>query len=282
MIAESEAGTEEDVLRVLVFAAAEAFSVLSAVDAVDDPAFAFGGVDLAAEAGLEALPPSVFEVLDLAVDGLAVETEVLVSGVLAVEVFAFVVLEVDDFELGVLEAFDFVPAGLDAFVLADEDLVVADFVPVDFDGAAFVPIDFDCVVAEDPALAVPDLAAVDFEEDVFEADAFVSVPVSVAVLVERVVPVAFGLRRREDCIEAAGSVRAVRDVFVSPSRLPSSVLPPEKKTSTGRSLEFASGISAPRPRPKPLFLRSTTTYSSIRNFFSSFPIRQGAAGMWVI
>lgn len=282
MIAESEAGTEEDVLRVLVFAAAEAFSVLSAVDAVDDPAFAFGGVDLAAEAGLEALPPSVFEVLGLAVDGLAVETEVLVSGVLAVEVFAFVVLEVDDFELGVLEAFDFVPAGLDSVVLADEDLVVADFVPVDFDGAAFVPIDFDCVVAEDPALAVPDLAAVDFEEDVFEADAFVSVPVSVAVLVERVVPVAFGLRRREDCIEAAGSVRAVRDVFVSPSRLPSSVLPPEKKTSTGRSLEFASGISAPRPRPKPLFLRSTTTYSSIRNFFSSFPIRQGAAGMWVI
>ena len=257
--------------------------MLSAVDAVPDvPAFAFGGVDLAAEADLEALLPSAFELLGLAVDGLAVDMEVLAAGALAVELFAGVDLEVDDFEAAVLEAVDFVPAGLAADVLADEDFVVADFVLVDFDGVAFVPVDFDCVVAEDPALAEPDLAAVDFEEDVFEADTSVSVPVSVAVLVERVVPVAFGLRRREDCIEAAGSVRAVRDVFVSPSRLPSSVLPPEKKTSTGRSLEFASGISAPRPRPKPLFLRSTTTYSSIRNFFSSFPIRQGAAGMWVI
>ena len=80
MIAESEAGTEEGVLRVLVFAAAEAFSVLSAVDAVDDPAFAFGGVDLAAEADLEALLPSAFELLGLAVDGLAVDMEVLAAG----------------------------------------------------------------------------------------------------------------------------------------------------------------------------------------------------------
>jgi len=164
-----------------------------------------------------------------------------------------------------LEAVDFEPAGLDAEVLDDVDdaaLVVPDFVA--------------------PAFVAPAFVAPAFEDAVFEAAASVSVSAPEVVDGDRVVPDAFGLRRRDDCIDAAGSVREVRDVFVSLSRLPSSEFPPEKNTSTGRSLEFASGINAPSPRPRPLFLRSTTTYSSIRNFFGGFPIGQGTAGMWVI
>lgn len=251
----------------------------------DDSVFAFGVLALAAEDDVEALPPLAFAALDLLVDALAVDA-------LAVDVFAVVVLEVDGFDPAVMEVVDFDPAvlepvdrdpaGLDAADLAAEVVPVADVELVDFVSAAFDAAAFDWVALEEPALDVPDRAVVDFEEAVFEAVALVSVAFSVAVADDLVVPAAFGFRRRDDCMEAAGSVRAVRDVFASPSRLPSSVFPPEKKTSTGRSLEFASGINAPSPRPKPLFLRSATTYSSIRNFFSSFPIRQGTAGMWVI
>lgn len=188
----------------------------------------------------------------LAFDALDFAVEAFVPVVLEVAVFVPVDLDAVDLEAVDSEAVDFEPAGLDAEVLDDAALVVPDFV--------------------DPA----------FEDAVFEAAVSVSVSAPAVAEVGRVVPEAFGLRRRDDCIDAAGSVRAVRDVFVSLSRLPSSAFPPEKNTSTGRSLEFASGINAPRPRPRPLFLRSTTTYSSIRNFFGGFPIRQGTAGMWVI
>lgn len=188
----------------------------------------------------------------LAFDALDFAVEAFVPVVLEVAVFVPVDLDAVDLEAVDSEAVDFEPAGLDAEVLDDAALVVPDFV--------------------DPA----------FEDAVFEAAVSVSVSAPAVAEVDRVVPEAFGLRRRDDCIDAAGSVRAVRDVFVSLSRLPSSAFPPEKNTSTGRSLEFASGINAPRPRPRPLFLRSTTTYSSIRNFFGGFPIRQGTAGMWVI
>lgn len=246
----------------------------------DDSVFVFGVLALAAEDDVEALPPWAFAALDLLVEALAVD------------VFAVVVLEVDGVDPVVLEAVDRDPAGLDAADLAVEVVPVADVELVDFVSAAFDAVAFDVaafgwVALEEPALDVPDRAVVDFEEAVFEeavfeAAALVSVAFSVAVAEDLVVPAAFGFRRRDDCMEAAGSLRAVRDVFASPSRLPSSVFPPEKKTSTGRSLEFASGINAPSPRPKPLFLRSATTYSSIRNFLSSFPIGQGTAGMWVI
>lgn len=169
--------------------------------------------------------------------------------VLAVDVFDVLDLEVVDFVPLVFEAVDFDPAEVDADVLADDDFD-ADVEPVDV-SAVFVSADVDWEALDDAVLEVEVLAGPDF-----------------------------GLRRRDDCIDAAGSVRAERGVFVS--AWPSSVLPPEKKTSTGRSLEFASGINAPSPRPRPLFLRSATTYSSIRNFFSGFPIRQGTAGMWVV
>ena len=282
----SETEAWADAFRVLVFAAAGAFSVLSGKAPVDDDSvFVFGVLALAAEDDVEALPPWAFAALDLLVEALAVAA-------LAVDVFAVAVLEVDGVDLVVLEAVDRDPAGLDAADLAVEvvpvaDVELVDFVSAAFDAVAFAVAAFGWVALEEPALDVPDRAVVDFEEAVFEeavfeAAALVSVAFSVAVAEDLVVPAAFGFRRRDDCMEAAGSLRAVRDVFASPSRLPSSVFPPEKKTSTGRSLEFASGINAPSPRPKPLFLRSATTYSSIRNFFSSFPIRQGAAGMWVI
>jgi len=190
------------------------------------------------------------------------------------------------------DAFDFT---VDAFV--PDVLEVAVFVPVDLDavdleavGSAavdFEPAALDADALDDAALVVPEFVAPAFadpafEDAVFEAAASVSVSAPEVVDGDRVVPDAFGLRRRDDCIDAAGSVRAVRDIFVSLSRLPSSEFPPEKNTSTGRSLEFASGINAPSPRPRPLFLRSATTYSSIRNFFGGFPIGQGTAGMWVI
>ena len=291
LFVESETAAGADALRVLAFAAAGTFSVLSGKAPVeDDSVFAFGVLALAAEDDVEALTPLAFAALDLLVDALAVDA-------LAVDVFAVVVLEVDGFDPAVMEVVDFDPAvlepvdrdpaGLDAADLAAEvvpvaDVELVDFVSAAFDAVAFDVAAFDWVALEEPALDVPDRAVVDFEEAVFEAVALVSVAFSVAVADDLVVPAAFGFRRRDDCMEAAGSVRAVRDVFASPSRLPSSVFPPEKKTSTGRSLEFASGINAPSPRPKPLFLRSATTYSSIRNFFSSFPIRQGTAGMWVI
>ncbi len=271
---ETEAGA--DAFRVLVLTAAGAFSVLSGKAPVDDDSvFVVGVLALAAEDDVEALPPWAFAALDLLVDALAVDA-------LGVDVFAVVVLEVDGVDPVVLEAVDRDPAGLDAADLAVEVVPVADVELVDFVSAAFDAAAFDWVALEEPALDVPDRAVVDFEETVFEAAALVSVAFSVAVAEDLVVPAAFGFRRRDDCMEAAGSLRAVRDVFASPSRLPSSVFPPEKKTSTGRSLEFASGINAPSPRPKPLFLRSATTYSSIRNFFSSLPIGQCAAGMWVI
>lgn len=282
----SETEAWADAFRVLVFAAAGAFSVLSGKAPVDDDSvFVFGVLALAAEDDVEALPPWAFAALDLLVEALAVDA-------LAVDVFAVVVLEVDGVDPVVLEEVDRDPAGLDAADLAVEVVPVADVELVDFVSAAFDAVAFDVaafgwVALEEPALDVPDRAVVDFEEAVFEeavfeAAALVSVAFSVAVAEDLVVPAAFGFRRRDDCMEAAGSLRAVRDVFASPSRLPSSVFPPEKKTSTGRSLEFASGINAPSPRPKPLFLRSATTYSSIRNFLSSFPIGQGTAGMWVI
>ena len=277
----SETEAWADAFRVLVFAAAGAFSVLSGKAPVDDDSvFVFGVLALAAEDDVEALPPWAFAALDLLVEALAVDA-------LAVDVFAVVVLEVDGVDPVVLEAVDRDPAGLDAADLAVEVVPVADVELVDFVSAAFDAVAFDVaafgwVALEEPALDVPDRAVVDFEEAVFEeavfeeavfeAAALVSVAFSVAVAEDLVVPAAFGFRRRDDCMEAAGSLRAVRDVFASPSRLPSSVFPPEKKTSTGRSLEFASGINAPSPRPKPLFLRSATTYSSIRNFLSSFPI----------
>ena len=277
----SETEAWADAFRVLVFAAAGAFSVLSGKAPVDDDSvFVCGVLALAAEDDVEALPPWAFAALDLLVEALAVD------------VYAVVVLEVDGVDPVVLEAVDRDPAGLDAADLAVEVVPVADVELVDFVSAAFDAVAFDVaafgwVASEEPALDVPDRAVVDFEEAVFEeavfeAAALVSVAFSVAVAEDLVVPAAFGFRRRDDCMEAAGSLRAVRDVFASPSRLPSSVFPPEKKTSTGRSLEFASGINAPSPRPKPLFLRSATTYSSIRNFLSSFPIGQGTAGMWVI
>lgn len=198
----------------------------------------------------------------LAFDALDFAVEAFVPVVLEVAVFVPVDLDAVDLEAVDSEAVDFEPAGLDAEVLDPEVLDDAALVVPDFVDPAFV----------DPA----------FEDAVFEAAVSVSVSAPEVAEVDRVVPEAFGLRRRDDCIDAAGSVRAVRDVFVSLSRLPSSAFPPEKNTSTGRSLEFASGINAPRPRPRPLFLRSTTTYSSIRNFFGGFPIRQGTAGMWVI
>lgn len=195
---------------------------------------------------------------------------------------AFCAVAFDAFDF----AFDaFVPVVLEAVVFVPVDLDVVDLVAVDFEPAGLEPEFLDDV--DDAALAVPDFADPAFadpafEDAVFEAAASVSVSAPEVVDGDRVVPDAFGLRRRDDCIDAAGSVRAVRDVFVSLSRLPSSEFPPEKKTSTGRSLEFASGINAPSPRPRPLFLRSATTYSSIRNFFGGFPIGQGTAGMWVI
>ncbi|UVI36084.1 hypothetical protein [Brevibacterium spongiae] len=155
-----------------------------------------------------------------------------------------------------------------------------------FDAADAVPVVFLAVLREVDDFAVDvfaEPALVDFVEPsdfnvvplFVPVSAFVEPPAFVAVA-------AFGLRRREDCMEAAGSVRAVREVFASPSRAASSAFPPEKKTSTGRSLEFASGISAPSPRPRPLFLRSATTYSSIRDFFSGFSVRECTARMWVI
>jgi hypothetical protein len=141
--------------------------------------------------------------------------------------------------------------------------------PVDFVPPVFVPlavdrvVDFFVVDADPLALLVAVLSS-GASADVFEAAAFV-------------------LRRRDDCMDAAGSLRAAREVFsFSASPLPSSALLPEKKTSTGRSVEFASGINAPSPRPRPRFLRSATTYSSIRYFLSGFAVGQRAAGMWVI
>lgn len=246
-VAGSETEAPGVVFQAVFFGAADAFSALSTADAEDepaeDPALALVGFDLAAGVVLEEPIPVAFDPL-----------------VLEVVVFVPVDLDAVDSEAVDLAAVDFEPAGLDAEVL--DDVVEAALVVPDFVDPAFV----------DPV----------FEDAVFEATASVSLSASGVVDVDRAVPDAFGLRRRDDCIDAAGSVRAVRDVFVSLSRLPSSEFPPEKNTSTGRSLEFASGINAPRPRPRPLFLRSTTTYSSIRNFFGGFPIRQGTAGMWVI
>src|SRR5699024_11817530 len=80
---------------------------------------------------------------------------------------------------------------------------------------------------------------------------------------------AFVFRRRDDCMDAARSLRAAREVFsFSASPLPSSALLPEKKTATGRSVEVASGINAPSPPPRPRFLRSATAYSSTRYFLT--------------
>ncbi|WP_227492507.1 hypothetical protein [Brevibacterium sp. CFH 10365] len=239
--AESEAGAG-GVFRVRVFVAAEAFSVCSAVDeAVEEPAL-------------------FFDAPDFAVDDF---DDVVVLDAAVLDVVGLMVVVLDAVVFGREES--------DADVWAAEDLEAADFEDVEFDSAAL-----DCFALEVPAFDVADFDGVVFAA-VFEPAVFASAAFSDAVVVDFVVPAAFGFRRRDDCIDAAGSVRAVREVFASPSLLPSSVLPPEKKTSTGRSLEFASGINAPSPRPRPLFFRSTTTYSSIRNFFSCFPIRQGAA-----
>ena len=273
LAAEPETAAEDDVFRVVFFGAADAFSALSAGVAEDgpdagraeDPAFVFVDVDSAPAEVLEEPLPVAFDAL--AFDALDFAVEAFVPVVLEVAVFVPVDLDAVDLEAVDSEAVDFEPAGLDAEVLDPKVLDDAALVVPDFVDPAFV----------DPAFVDPA-----FEDAVFEAAVSVSVSAPEVAEVDRVVPEAFGLRRRDDCIDAAGSVRAVRDVFVSLSRLPSSAFPPEKNTSTGRSLEFASGINAPRPRPRPLFLRSTTTYSSIRNFFGGFPIRQGTAGMWVI
>ena len=235
--AESEAGAE-GVFRVRVFVAAEAFSGCSAMDGA-----------------VEEEPALFFDAPDFAADGFD----------------DFVVVDAAGLVVVVLDAVVFGREESDADVWAAADLEAADLEDVEFDSAAL-----DCFALEVPAFDVADFDGVVFAA-VFDPVVFVSAAVSDAVVVDFVVPAAFGFRRRDDCIDAAGSVRAVREVFASPSLLPSSVLPPEKKTSTGRSLEFASGINAPSPRPRPLFFRSTTTYSSIRNFFSCFPIRQGAA-----
>ncbi|WP_432790188.1 hypothetical protein QYM46_18720 [Brevibacterium sp. K11IcPPYGO002] len=217
--------------------------------------FAAAGAFSASSAGAVGAddPAFVFAAPALAVEAFAAPA--LAVDVFALDVFVVLVLEVVDFvPVDVVpvdfEAVDFDPAGVDADVLADDDFD-ADVEPVD-------------VVSADSASAALDWETLD----------------DAALEVESLDGPAFGLRRRDDCIDAAGSVRAERGAFVS--ALPSSVFPPEKKTSTGRSLEFASGINAPSPRPRPLFLRSATTYSSIRYFFSGFPIRQGTAGMWVI
>ncbi|MFE1084864.1 hypothetical protein [Brevibacterium sediminis] len=263
-VAESETEAEDDVFRVVFFVAADAFCALSTEEAEDgpdagraeeDPAFVFVDVDLAPAEVLEEPLPVAF--CAVAFDAFDFTVDAFVPDVLEVAVFVPVDLDAVDLEAVGSAAVDFEPAALDAEALDDAALVVPDFVA--------------------PAFADPA-----FEDAVFEAAASVSVSAPEVVDGDRVVPDAFGLRRRDDCIDAAGSVRAVRDVFVSLSRLPSSEFPPEKNTSTGRSLEFASGINAPSPRPRPLFLRSATTYSSIRNFFGGFPIGQGTAGMWVI
>jgi hypothetical protein len=148
---------------------------------------------------------------------------------------------------------------LDVAAVPREPVVFPVFVPLAVDRV----VDFFVVDADPLALLVAVLSS-GASVDVFEAAAFV-------------------LRRRDDCMDAAGSLRAAREVFsFSASPLPSSALLPEKKTSTGRSVEFASGINAPSPRPRPRFLRSATTYSSIRYFLSGFAVGQRAAGMWVI
>src|SRR5699024_3598807 len=179
-----------------------------------------------------------------------------------------------------------------------EPVVFPVFVPFAVDRV----VDFFVVAADPLALPVAFLSS-GASADVFEAAAFVlrrrddcmdaagslrasgevvsfsASPLSSAVFAAAAV----GLRRRDDCMDAAGSLRAAREVFsFSASPLPSSALLPEKKTSTGRSVEFASGINAPSPRPRPRFLRSATTYSSIRYFLSGFAVGQRAAGMWVI
>src|SRR5699024_1777477 len=153
--------------------------------------------------------------------------------------------------------------------VAAEVLRVPDFAAVAPEPPAFVPAVFV------PAAFVP--AVVDRVVDFFGVDADPLV-LLVAVLssdasVALCEAAAFVLRRREDCMDAAGSLRAAREVFsFSASPVPSSALLPEKKTSTGRSVEFASGINAPSPRPRPRFLRSATTYSSIRYFLSGFAV----------
>src|SRR5699024_6414050 len=84
-------------------------------------------------------------------------------------------------------------------------------------------------------------------------------------------------------MDAAGSLRAAREVFsFSASPVPSSALLPEKKTSTGRAVEFASGSHAPGPRPTPRFSRSATADSSVRYLLSGFAVGRRAAGMGVI
>jgi hypothetical protein len=168
-----------------------------------------------------------------------------------------VVLLADDFA-----GEDFFVEAVAAELFRAPDVAAVPREPVVF--PVFVPFAVDRVVDADPlALPVAFLSS-GASADVFEAAAFV-------------------LRRRDDCMDAAGSLRAAREVFsFSASPLPSSALLPEKKTSTGRSVEFASGINAPSPRPRPRFLRSATTYSSIRYFLSGFAVGQRAAGMWVI
>ncbi|WP_228282573.1 hypothetical protein [Brevibacterium atlanticum] len=212
--------------------------------------------------------------------------------------------EVEDVPRLVDEGGDFVPSVFELAVLV---LVVFPVVEVDAEReAAFfeAPVS-DALVFDAPAFDAPAFDALDFAEvvrvfadveseladvdpevlalpvDFFVAAALFAVPVAFSVLAVLAVLPAFVLRRRDDCIDAAGSLRADRELFCacSPSR---SVSPPEKKTSTGRSLEFASGIRAPSPRPRPRFLRSATTYSSIRNFLGGLTVGERTARMWVI
>lgn len=175
-------------------------------------------------------------------------------------------------------------------VLPAFDSAAAFLLPVLFAAAPFVEVPLLAAL-----LAAPFVLAVLFEA-AFPAGAFTAAPFDAVFFdveespdasVVPVVPEAladvfgFAFRRLEDCIEAAGSVLTARGGEDSASRSTardaSSEVPPEKKTSTGRSLEFESGIKAPNPRPKPRFLRSATTYSSIGNFLGSFSVRQRAA-----
>ncbi|WP_246475815.1 hypothetical protein [Brevibacterium renqingii] len=220
-------------------------------------------VESFAEAGEDAAPD---EAVSAGVFSTGFEAAAFVPAFLVTGAFAFAgLLTAVDSALDVFfdaaDALDFLFAGVGApFVLLE--LVFADEEPgpAVFEGVAFDAGVFEGAVLEPDAEGTFVLSAVDSGD---LAD-----------------PPAFVLRRREDCMDAAGSLRAVREVFCSFSV--SSPLPPEKNTSTGRSLEFASGINAPSPRPRPRFLRSATTYSSIRDFFSGFSIREGAAGIGVI
>ncbi len=198
-------------------------------------------------------------------------------------------------------AVDFVFEDFAVLAFAESDFVVpAVFAPVVLAPAVLAPVVLELAVFAPVVLAPVDLApaaaffAVDSEPPEltaadpvsFLAGEALAAGISFFAGLSVDAPVeapALGLRRREDCIEAAGSVRAARGAFGSSALcLASSGSPPEKNTSTGRSLDAASGIKAPNPRPSPRFLRSATIYSSLCDFFGGFLIGQSATGMGVV